>query len=115
MNLPAGEPSALIVWSVTIAVGLLTFVIRYFPIALLSRLELPALIKRALIFVPPAVMMAIIAAALFFPGGTPNIVLDTPRLAAAALAALVAWRTRSVLWTVIAGMCVLWGLKALLS
>lgn len=115
VSLPLGESSALIVWSVMIAVGLLSFVIRYFPIALLSRLDLPALLKRALIYVPPAVMLAIIAPALFFPGGAPNIVLDTPRLAAAVLAALVAWRTRSVLWTVIAGMCALWALQALLS
>lgn len=115
VNLPAGESSALIIWSMILVVGLLSFVIRYFPIALLSRLELPGLLKRVLIYVPPAVMLAIIAPALFFPGGAPNIVFDMPRLAAAALAALVAWRTRSVLWTVIAGMCTLWGLQALLS
>ncbi len=115
VSVPAGDSSALIVWSAMIAVGLLTFVIRLFPIALLARLELPDLLKRALIYAPPAVMMAIIGPALFFPGGAPNIVLDMPRLTAAALAALIAWRTRSVLWTVIAGMCILWGLQALLS
>jgi branched-subunit amino acid transport protein len=115
VSLPAGNSSALIVWSLMIAVGLLTFVIRYFPIALLARLELPELLKRALVYVPPAVMTAIIASALFFPGGAPNIVFDMPRLAAAAFAALVAWKTRSVLWTVIAGMCALWGMQALLS
>ena len=115
VSLPAGDFSAPIVWSVMIAVGLLGFALRVFPIALLARLELPDLLKRALIYAPAAVMMAIITPALFFPGGAPNIVFDMPRLTAAALAALVAWRTRSVLWTVIAGMCILWGLQALLS
>jgi branched-subunit amino acid transport protein len=115
MSAPGGDFSAMTVWSVLIAVGLLSFVIRFFPIALLARIELPNVLKRALIYAPVAVMMAIIAPALFFPGGAPNIVFDMPRLAAAALAALIAWRTRSVLWTVIAGMCILWGLQALLS
>jgi branched-subunit amino acid transport protein len=112
---PAGDLSALLIWSMAIGAGLLTFAIRYIPIALLAKLELPGLLKRALIYVPAAVIMAIIAPALFFPGGAPNIVLDAPRLAAAALAALTAWRTHSVLWTVTAGMCTLWGLQALLS
>lgn len=115
VSVPAGDFPALTVWSVMIAVGLLSFVIRFFPMALLARLELPGLLKRALIYAPAAVMMAIIAPALFFPGGAPNIVFDMPRLTAAALAALIAWRTRSVLWTVVAGMCILWGLQALLS
>lgn len=113
MSLPAGESPALIVWVMTISIGVVSFVIRFLPIALLARFEMPRWLKRALIYVPPAVMPAIIAPALFFPGGAPTILLDTPRLAAAALATLVAWRTRSVLWTVVVGMCALWALQAL--
>ena len=74
-------------------------------------MDLPEWIKRALIYVPPAVMTAIVAPALFFPGAEPTIALDTPRLVAAAVAALVAWRTQGVLWTVVLDMTTLWGLQ----
>ena len=114
MTPPTAESGAWFIWSMIIAIGLITFVLRYVPIALLSRMHLPGPLKRALVYVPPAVMAAIITPALFFPDGAPTIALDTPRLLAAALAALVAWKTRSVLWTVILGMGALWGLQALL-
>ena len=68
---------------------------------------------QALRCVPPAVMAAIIAPPLFFAVGAPTIVPDLPRIAAATLAALIAWRTRSTLLTVVLGMLALWGLQAL--
>ncbi|WP_300320118.1 AzlD domain-containing protein [Accumulibacter sp.] len=108
----AGDP---FVWSMIIGIGVATFLLRFAPIALLSRLELPAWLRQALRYVPPAVMAAIIAPPLFFAGGAPTIDPDLPRFVAAALAALVAWRTRSTLWTVVIGMLALWGLQALLG
>ncbi len=113
MNPTMGETSSLLIWTMMISIGLITFVIRFAPIALLARLELPAWLKRALIYVPPAVMSAIITPALFFVGGAPTMAPDTSRIAAAVFAALIAWRTRSVLWTVVLGMIALWGLQAL--
>ncbi len=110
----AGASAELVIWSMMIGIGLLTFAIRFAPIALLSRLELPDWLKRALRYVPPAVMSAIITPALFFAGGAPTITPDSPRLAAAAFAALIAWRTRSTLWTIVLGMLALWGLQALM-
>lgn len=113
---PSGADASveLIVWSMMIGIGLLTFAIRFAPIALLSRLELPDWLKRALRYVPPAVMTAIVTPALFFAGGAPTITLDFSRLAAAGFATLVAWRTRSTLWTILLGMLALWGLQALM-
>ena len=115
MSTSLGESAPLLVWSAIIGIGLITFAIRFIPIALLAKLELPALLKRALVYVPPAVMTAIVAPALFFPGAAPTIALDTPRLVAATVAALVAWRTQGVLWTVVLGMATLWGLQALMG
>jgi len=106
----AGE---LFVWSMIVGIGVATFLIRYAPIALLARLELPAWLTQALRYVPPAVMAAIIAPPLFFADGAPTIHPDLARIAAATLAAAVAWRTRSTLWTVVLGMLALWGLQAL--
>jgi len=103
--------TALLVWAMIVSIGLISFAIRFLPIVLITRLGLPERFKRALTFVPPAVMTAIITPALFFAGGAPTIAIDVPRLAAAAFAAVIAWRTRSVLWTVVLGMCALWGLQ----
>ncbi|HRE72577.1 MAG TPA: AzlD domain-containing protein [Accumulibacter sp.] len=52
---------------------------------------------------------------MFFADGTPTIDANLPRIAAATLAAAVAWRTRSTLWTIVVGMLALWGLQALLA
>ena len=70
---------------------------------------------QALRCVPPAVMAAIIAPPLFFAGGAPTIGPELPRVAAAALATVVAWRTRSTWLTVVLGMLALWGLRALVG
>jgi branched-subunit amino acid transport protein len=60
-------------------------------------------------------MAAIIAPPLFFADGAPTIDANLPRIIAATLAAVVAWRTRSTLWTIVLGMLALWGLQALLG
>lgn len=91
-----------------IVIGLITFAIRASSIILIGRRELPPLIKRALRFVPPAVLSAIIAPELLQPGGTLNLSLSNARLLAGVLAILVAWRTRNVILTIVAGMIVLW-------
>ena len=111
----SGPTGDWLVWSMIIGIGAATFVIRLAPIALLAHLELPRWLKQALRYVPPAVMAAIIAPPLFFAGGEPTMSPDLPRVAAATLAALIAWRTRSTLWTVVVGMLALWGLQAVLG
>lgn len=101
------------IWSMILGLGIITFLIRFTPIALLARLQLPPWLKHALRYVPAAVMAAIIAPPLFFAVGAPTIDPHLPRLGAAVLAALVAWRTHSTLLTVALGMLAMWGLQAL--
>jgi branched-subunit amino acid transport protein len=108
------DPDALLIWAMMIGIGVVTFLIRFVPIALLSRLRLSEWLKRALRFVPPAVMMAIIVPSLFFASSALTINPDLPRLMAAAFATLIAWKTRSTLLTVVLGMCALWGLQVFL-
>lgn len=104
----------LTVWLSIIGIGLITFALRGLPIAALSSGELPDWAKHSLRFVPAAVMMAIITPALFFIPGTTTMGGDPARLLAALGAVLIAWRTRSTLWTVVLGMALLWTLQALL-
>jgi branched-subunit amino acid transport protein len=102
-------------WLPALAVaGLVTFATRLSFIALLGRVEVPPLLTRALRFVPAAVLSAIIVPELAVRDGVPDLSAGNPRLLAGLLAAAVAWRTRSVVVTIAAGMAALWALQALL-
>ncbi len=106
-------------WLVIAAVALGTFLLRAIPIALISRIDIPHWVQQTLRYVPPAVMTAIITPALFIEtaGATGSLLPspDTPRCIAAFCAALVAWRTRSTLLTLVVGMNTLWGAQYLLQ
>ncbi|HEX9288451.1 MAG TPA: AzlD domain-containing protein [Anaeromyxobacteraceae bacterium] len=95
--------------------GLATFATRLSFIALLGRIETPPLLVRALRFVPPAVLSAIIFPELILRNGAPDLSLHNHRLLAGLAAAGVALSTRNVLATIAAGMVALWALQALLG
>ncbi len=95
--------------------GMVTYAIRLSMFVLYGRLQLPEWLMRALNYVPAAVLTAIIAPELFLPGGTLDLSLSNLRLIAGLVAILVAWRTRNVLLTVVAGMGTLWLLQALVA
>lgn len=96
-----------------LGMGAITYAVRLSMFVLLGRVELPDWLRRALRYVPPTVLSAIIFPELFMPGGTLDISLHNFRLLAGLVAVVVAWRTRSILLTLIAGMGVLWLLQAL--
>jgi branched-subunit amino acid transport protein len=95
-------------WLVVIVTGLLTFGTRLSFIQALGQGTVPPRIQRALRLVPAAVLTAIITPEVFLVNGAPNLSLGNERLIAGALAALVAWRTRNIMLTVIVGMAALW-------
>lgn len=99
---------------IVISMGAVTYAVRLSLILLLERIEVPSLMQRALRFVPPAVLSAIIFPEIFQPGGTLNLSPANPRLWAGALAALVAWRSKNVLLAIVGGMLALWVLQAVL-
>ena len=92
------------IWLTIIIAGLLTFLTRLSFIFLLGRWQLPVRLARALRFVPPAVLSAIIFPEVLINGGNLYLAADNLRMWAALVAALVAWRTRSVLLTIAVGM-----------
>jgi branched-subunit amino acid transport protein len=102
-------------WWVMIISGLATFVIRATFIILIGQRAIPPLLRRALYFIPPAVLTAIILPELVLPKGQLNLSLANPNLLAGIVATLVAWRTRSVLLTIVVGMFVFWAAQFLLS
>ena len=99
---------------IILGMGVVTYAIRLSPMMLLGRVEGRPLMRRALRFVPPAVLSALIFPELLLPGGTPALSPENPRLLAGALAALIAWRTKNALLAIAAGMMTLWVLQAVL-
>lgn len=100
-------------WLTIVAAGVLTFALRWSFIALIGTVELPDTLRRALRFVPAAVLSAIIWPAVLVQDTTVDLSLSNMRLLAAVIAAIVAWRTRNILYTIATGMVALWILNAL--
>jgi branched-subunit amino acid transport protein len=97
------------IWLVMLLGGLITFGIRFSLIYLLAegRFEVPEIVRRALHYVPPAVLSALVFPELLLHEGTWNMSLDNARLLAGLLAILVAWFSRNTLITIIVGMVAL--------
>ncbi len=105
--------SALSIWLLFLAVGLGTFTLRFLFIYLFGKIEMPDWLRRALRFVPAAALAALVFPALTHPSGHLDISLLNFRLLAGLGGALVAWRTRNVLLTILVGMALLWILQSI--
>jgi len=101
------------IWLTIVIAGLVTYAIRLSFILLIGRREMPVMMQRTLRFVPPAVLTAIIFPEVLMPGGSLDISLGNLRLLAGLLAALVAWRTKNAVLTIVVGLAALWIMQAI--
>jgi branched chain amino acid efflux pump len=92
---------------VFLGMGVVTYFTRYAMLAAMDR-ELPAPVRRWLVYVPPAVLAALIAPAGLAPHGRIEL---GPWTVAMIAGALVAWRTRSVFWTIAGGLAAYWFIR----
>jgi len=102
------------IWLVMLFGGLITFGMRFSLIYLFGRFQVPETMRRALHYVPPAVLSAIVFPEIFLSDGHLFISLDNFRLMAGVVAALVAWFSKNTLLTIIAGMLALFLLQIVL-
>ena len=100
-------------WLAIAGAGAITFALRLSFIALLGRMRIPIFLGRALQFVPAAVLTAVLIPLLLYENGALDVSPGNERLLAGLVAALIAWRTRSVLLTLGGGMAALWILQAI--
>ncbi len=100
-------------WLTIVGAGAVTFALRLSFIALLGRVEIPPFLKRTLRYVPAAVLTAVVIPLLFYQDGALEISVGNERLLAGVVAALIAWRTGSVLFVLGGGMATLWTLQAI--
>jgi len=103
------------IWLVMLIAGLLTFATRLSFIFLLDRIRVPDWFRRGLRFVPVAVLSAIILPELTSPNGDLFLSWRNPQLLAGMVAILVAWRTKNVILTIMAGMAALLVLRFVLG
>jgi branched-subunit amino acid transport protein len=87
--------------------GLVTLALRASFLLLPERMQLPALLRRALPFVPAAVLTAIWAPELLLQKGVLYLSPYNERLLAGAAAIAVAWRWRLTFATIAAGLAAL--------
>ena len=103
--------STTMLWMVIAGAAAVTFVLRVSFIALLGRTGMPLSVERALRFVPAAVLTAFVIPLLIYENGAMQVSLGNERLLAGLIAALIAWRSGSVLFTLGGGMAALWVLQ----
>lgn len=97
------------VWVVIALLGIGSFSLRLSFIQLYGwLLEFPPWVERALTFLPPAILAALVfSQVITFDGSLVQAVVNE-RSIAAIVATVVAWRTGNMLATIGVGMAVLW-------
>ncbi len=86
-----------------------TFLPRFLPMALVSRLTIPARAKAFLEFVPVGVLSALVFPAIFAIDGG-GVGVELRLLLAAAVVFLFAYKVGNLFGSVVLGMAVYWGL-----
>lgn len=100
------------VWVAVVLSGIGTYAMRASFLVFAHRLaEVPPGVQRLLRQIPPAALASIVLPALLRPAG--ELDLAQPRLLAGIVAALVAWKTRNIALTLLAGMAIVMVIDAL--
>jgi len=95
------------IWATIAGMALVTYLLRASFLLLPASVETPPLLRRALRYVPAAILTAIWAPELAFDHGVLRLAPDNVRLLAGAVAIAAAWRWRTTSVTIAAGLVAL--------
>lgn len=101
------------VWIIIIAMGIGTYLIRFSFLGLIGNRELPSWLLKMLRFTPVAVLPGVVAPMLI--GSDAAHSADPLRISAALVTLVVGVMTRNVLYAIIAGLGVFFGLGAVIG
>lgn len=90
-----------------------TFGVRYAPLLVAGRVEMPRRVFKALRYVPVAVLTAISVPAALMPQGDLDLSLNNAYWIASLAAVWIAWRTQNLLYTIVGGMALFLAWRAL--
>ncbi len=96
------------IWLVIIASGLANFASRYSMLSNLKFLKVPIWLEDYIQFAPTAALSAIIAASVFVDENGAPFEGSPSKIYAALIASCIALLSRSILFTIIGGLFVLW-------
>lgn len=99
-------------FTVTLAVGIGTYVLRSLFILVLAKRHIPDRVLVALQFVAPAVLGSLVIAVLIDADG--RVAIGIPEFAALATGVVVAFKIRNHILTLVVGMAVFWIVRALI-
>jgi branched-subunit amino acid transport protein len=100
------------IWITIVVSGIGTYAMRASFLVFAHRLaDVPPAVQRVLRQIPPAALASIVVPALLRPEGTIDVF--QARFVAGVLAAVVAWRTRNIALTLVAGLGVVMLLDAI--
>lgn len=102
-------------WLAVLGMAAVTYLARLSFIVLPADARIPEWLQRALRYIGAAVLPALVMPDVLFRGVSGGMPFDAYRLIAALVAALVAWKTRSIMATLISGMTVLFALRWLVG
>lgn len=86
------------------SMAIVTFATRFGCVALFRQTEMPIWLERWLKHIPTAILTALIVPALILPKGQLDITLHNHYLLAGILAAIVAYKSRNIVSTIVLGM-----------
>lgn len=98
-------------WLIILSVSVVTFMLRASFIVFADPHRFPHLFRRALSFVPPAVLAAIVAPGLLLRDGILDLSLSNERLFAGLAAIVATIFVRNAMAAIAAGMSTLWLLQ----
>jgi branched-subunit amino acid transport protein len=101
-------------WIVILGLGAGTFGLRFVFLGLIGSRNIPEWVLRHLRYTAVAMLPAIAAPMVLFPAGG-EVVLDTPRMAAAVVTLVTGYLSRNLMAAVLAGAGTLYGLLFLLG
>ncbi len=101
-------------WLLFLILGLFTLAERYSFLIFLGNWKMPALMVKALRYVPVVVLFALASPAILRTDNVIDLSLN-PKIIAGIVAILIAWRTRNVLYTILGGMTIFWLSRWLLT
>jgi branched-subunit amino acid transport protein len=91
--------------------AVVTFGTRYLVLVYFSQKKMSENLKSALNFVPPVILISIIAPSLLLHDGSLNISTSNLPLIAGIFTSIIAIKTKNLLSTIVFGMLFLWGLQ----
>lgn len=92
------------IWAVIIGMAIANLAVRYPPVAILSRLQLPEWLRRWLSYIPVSVMATLVVGEVARPDGTWLLPHTNPYLWASLATGIAYWRFRSFLGATVAGI-----------